>query len=84
MTELDAPNIPESAAPEDVLKWMTFYLNAFASTVDRMASVLATEAHVESHPKAIVTLQRRARDMQQYSEMIQNYLARRSNLEGQE
>jgi hypothetical protein len=43
-----------------------------------MADVLATEAHVEAHPKAIVTLQRRARDMMQFNEMLTNYLKDRT------
>jgi hypothetical protein len=43
-----------------------------------MTDVLATEAHVDAHPKALVTLQRRARDMAQFTEMLSAYLKART------
>lgn len=78
MTNLPEPAIPSSASPEDVLKWMAFYLSGFANVVSQMVDVLATEAQVEAHPKAIVTLHRRAQDMQQYSHMVKDYLDERA------
>ncbi|MFN8420289.1 MAG: hypothetical protein U0528_13765 [Anaerolineae bacterium] len=75
MSNLPDPVIPPDLAPEEVIKWMQFYLNGFAKSVKQMAAVLATEQFVESHPKAIVTLQRRAADMDQFSDMISRYLA---------
>lgn len=81
----DAPNLPDpiipsTTPPEDVLKWMIYFLGGFASTVKQMADVLGTEAHVEAHPKALVTLHRRAADMEQFTEMVTNYLEERANV----
>ncbi|MBX3080937.1 MAG: hypothetical protein KF716_04835 [Anaerolineae bacterium] len=78
MSDLPDPVIPASTPPEEVIKWMIFYLGGFTTTVQQMADVLATEAHVEAHPKALVTLQRRARDMMQFNEMLSNYLKDRT------
>lgn len=79
MSNLPDPVIPASTPPEEVIKWMIFYLSGFTTTVQQMADVLATEQQVEAHPKAIVTLQRRARDMMQFNEMLTNYLKDRAD-----
>jgi hypothetical protein len=76
---LPDPIIPLSTPPEDVLKWMNYFLGGFATTVKQMTDVLATESHVEAHPKALVTLQRRAADMEQFIQMVNNYLEDRAN-----
>jgi alkyl hydroperoxide reductase subunit AhpC len=77
MTNLPDPVIPRDLAPEEVIKWMQFYMNSFANNIKQMAAVLATEQFVESHPKAIVTLQRRVKDMEDFSAMVSRYLEER-------
>lgn len=74
---LPDPTIPSTTPPEDVIKWVLFYLNGFTTSVQQMTEVLATEQFVESHPKAIVTLRRRAADMDQFNQMLTRYLAER-------
>lgn len=71
---LPDPVIPASTPPEDVIRWLLYYLGGFTNAVRQMTEVLATEQHVEAHPKAIVTLRRRVRDMDQFTMMISNYL----------
>jgi hypothetical protein len=75
-------SIPQTTSPEDVLRWTLVYLGGFANTVNQMTEILATEAQVESHPKALVTLRRRAAMMQDYSAQLKAYLDERQHQQG--
>ena len=74
--------VPASAPPEEVLKWMLFWLKSYTNSVTTWTQLLATQPREATHPQTVELLIKRAGQMNDLHEQVSDYLRKREEMSG--
>jgi hypothetical protein len=74
--------VPASAPPEEVLKWMLFWLKGYTNSMTTWTQLLATQPGQATHPQTVELLIKRAQQMNDIGEQVSDYLHRRESGDG--
>ncbi|HVO44526.1 MAG TPA: hypothetical protein VMT34_17995 [Aggregatilineales bacterium] len=77
MTEDMVTGVPASVPPEEVLKWMLFWLKMHNTSITRWTHLLATQPLEATHPQTVELMVKHAQQMTELQEQVSDYLRRR-------
>jgi len=77
LTDEIETGVPASAPPEEVLKWMLFWLKSYTNSINSWTHLLASQPIEATHPQTVELMVKRAQQMTDLQDQVAEYLDKR-------